>query len=237
MKRFYKNVETAPAADGGWTVTLDGKPIRTPRKTPFRAPTAAMAAAAAAEWAAQKDQVDPALMPVTRGVNSALDRAIPEFDGVVEMIAAYGESDLLSYRAEGPEALVARQAAAWDPLLAKAEAVYGARLAVTAGIVHVSQDAAALARLKDAVADFDPFALTGLYDLVALSGSLVIGLLTARGDLSAAEGWGLSRVDEIWQAEQWGDDDDALRLAVRKAQEFAEAARFIELARADADEG
>ncbi|MEO0362330.1 MAG: ATP12 family protein, partial [Pseudomonadota bacterium] len=192
------------------------------------------AEAAAAEWEAQAATVKPAEMPVTRAVNTALDRTIPEFDMVAEQIVAYGRADLLCYRAEGPAALIERQAAAWDPLLKEAEARFGARLSVTAGIVHAAQDEAAIGRLEAAVRAHDGFALTGLYDLVALSGSLVVGLLSASGALAPAEAWGISRLDEIWQAEQWGEDAEAERAASFKAREFAEAARFVALSRPNA---
>lgn len=233
MKRFYKTAAVAGAEGGGWTVTLDGKPIRTPAKAAFRASTEAMADAAAAEWTAQGDKIDPAAMPVTRAVNTTIDRTIPEFDQVAEMVLAYGGADLICYRAEGPEALRDRQAVAWDPLVAAAEARFGARLVVTSGVIHAAQDPAALARLAKAVRAHDAFALTGLYDLVALSGSLIIGLMTAAGDLAPAEAWGLSRVDEIWQEDQWGADEDATRIATHKAREFAEAMRFITLGGAE----
>ncbi|MEM7546073.1 MAG: ATP12 family protein [Pseudomonadota bacterium] len=230
MKRFYKIAAAEPAADG-WTVTLDGRPIRTPAKAAFIAPNEGTAAAAATEWMVQEDVVKPAEMPITRSVNTAIDRTGPEFDQVAEMVAAYGGSDLLCYRAVGPEALTARQAAAWEPLLAWAETTFGSRLVATTGVMHVEQPAGSLTRLTEAVRGFDPYALTALYDLVALSGSLIIGLGVAEGRLNAATGWQVSRIDETWQEEMWGVDADAAALAARKAGEFAAAARFIDLLR------
>lgn len=232
MKRFYDKA-AAEAVEGGWTVMLDGRPIRTPVKSAFIAPTRALAEAAAAEWAAQDGEINPADMPITRSVNTALDRTGPEYDQVVDTVAAYGGSDLLCYRAEGPEPLRVRQAEAWDGLLHWAETALGARLIQTTGVMHALQPEEGQRKLADVVRRYDAFGLTGLYDLVALSGSLVIGLRVAEGLTSAAEGWRLSRVDDIWQADQWGVDDDAEALARRKAGEFAAAARFIKLSRAE----
>ena len=231
MKRFYKQADVTEL-DGGWGVALDGKPIKTPLKTVFAAPTRAMADAAAAEWNAQAEVVNPHAMPVTKAVNSAIDRTGPEYDAVVEMVAAYGGSDLLCYRAEAPEGLIARQAEAWDPLLAWAEEAFGARLLITKGVMHALQPEDGQAALADAVRAHDPFELTALYDLVALSGSLVIGLAISKGRLAVEDGWALSRVDETWQQEFWGVDDEAAAVAARKAGEFADAARFLTLARA-----
>lgn len=229
MKRFYKQAKAAEA-DGGWTVTLDGKPIRTPAKAAFIAPSRAMAEAAAAEWAAQETHVKPAEMPITRAVNTAIDRTGPEHAAVVEIVAAYGGTDLISYRAEAPEKLRARQAAAWDPLIDWAAETHGARLITTTGVMHALQPEEGQRRLFEAVAGFDPFRLTALYDLTALSGSLIIALATAKGRLAPEEAWGLSRVDELWQQEQWGVDAEAEAVATRKAGEFAAAARFLSLA-------
>ncbi len=231
MKRFYKLAEPAQVA-GGWTVTLDGRPIRTPAKAAFIAPTAALAGAAADEWNAQRDIVKPGTMPITRSVNTAIDRTLPEYDQVADMVAAYGGSDLVCYLAEGPDGLRARQVKAWGKMIAWAEARFGARLIQTTGIMHIHQPEDSLRRLAEAVRGFDAYALTALYDLVALSGSLVIGLAVAEGDLGHEEGWALSRFDEAWQAELWGVDADAEALALRKAGEFAAAHRCISLLKA-----
>lgn len=231
MKRFYKTAEAAEAAPG-WTVTLDGKPIRTPAKSPFRAPTRAVAEAAAAEWEAQEGEVKPATMPITRSVNTAIDRTGPEYDQVVEMVAEYGGSDLLCYRAEDPEGLRVRQAEAWDPLLDWAHEAHGARLLATSGVMHALQPETALAALGDAVRAHDAFELTALYDLVALSGSLVIGLAVSAGRLTPEDGWATSRVDETWQQDFWGVDEEAARVAEIKRAEFHAAAAFLALLRA-----
>ena len=145
------------------------------------------------------------------------------------MLAAYGDSDLLCYRAESPEELVARQARIWDPLLDWAEAQHGARLKPRSGVIHAPQDARALARLTEVVHGFDPFRLTAFHDLVALSGSLVIGLAAAQGNHDLEELWQASRLDETWQEEQWGEDEEAQAMAEVKRQAFHHADRFFRL--------
>lgn len=230
MKRFYKAVELVEA-ERGWTVALDGKPIKTPAKRLFTAPTRALAEAAAEEWAGQEDEIKPASMPITKAVNTALDRTEPEYDAVADMVAEYGGSDLVCYRADSPDGLIARQAVSWDPLIAWTAERYGARLITTVGVMHALQPEEGQAALRAAVEAHDPFELTGLYDLVALSGSLVIGLAVADGELTPDQGWAASRVDHIWQEDQWGVDDEAAAQAAYKASEFAQAARLIELAR------
>lgn len=228
MKRFYK-AAAASEADGGWTVTLDGKPLRTPAKAPFLTPGRKLAEAAAAEWEAQQGEVKPADMPVTKSVNTAIDRTAVEFEAVAEAVAAYGASDLICYRAEAPAGLRERQNEAWDPLIAWAQEAYGARLITTTGVMPQLQPAEGSRRLADAVSAFSAFQLTALYDLTALSGSLIIALAVASGRLDAEEGWRLSRIDEDWQKELWGADDEAEAVAARKSGEFAAAARFLEL--------
>ena len=230
MKRFYKSVALAEV-ENGWSVALDGKPIKTPAKRPFVASTRVMAEAAADEWDAQEDKINPASMPITKAVNTALDRTAPEHDAVAGMVSDYGGSDLICYRAEGPEGLIARQAAAWDPLIDWAADRYKARLITTTGVMHILQPEEGQAALRAVVRSYDPFKLTGLYDLVALSGSLVIGLAVAERNLTPEEGWAASRVDHIWQEDQWGPDDEATAQAAYKAEEFAQAARLIELVR------
>jgi chaperone required for assembly of F1-ATPase len=232
-KRFWTEVTVAPA-EGGFCLRLDERPVRTPAKAPFVAPNRAVAEAAAEEWRAQEGELRPEAMPVTRAVNSAIDRVAPQIAEVREIVAAYGGSDLLCYRAGGPAELVRRQSERWDPALAWAEAAYGAQLFLGEGVMHVAQPERALAALAAAVDGYAPLELTALHDLVAISGSLVLGLAVAEGAMDAEEAWRSSRVDEDWQVEQWGEDAEAAEAAANKRADFLEAARLMRLMRKDA---
>lgn len=225
-KRFWSKVTVAAQADG-FGVLLDGRPLRTPERRPLTVPTQALAGMIAAEWDAQQDTIRPDLMPATRSANVALDKLPATRAAVVDEIAGWGETDLLCYRATEPQALIARQAAAWDPLLDWAAARYGARLVVTAGVMPMPQPAEALAPLRAELERRDAFELCALHDLVALSGSLVIGLATAEGQSDPESLWRASRIDEDWQIECWGDDDEALSLSRARQTAFAQAARFF----------
>lgn len=227
-KRFWKTV-AVEEGEGGWTVRLDARPVRTPAKAPLVLPTHALADAVAAEWDAQQGDVKPDTMPFTRAANSAIDKVGPQFDAVVDIVAAYGGSDLICYRAAGPEPLVARQAAGWDPLIGWAEDALGARLCVTTGVMHVAQDAAVLQRLRVRVAALTPFGLAAFHDLVALSGSLVIAFAVIGGRLDPESAWRMSRIDEDWQIEQWGEDEEAAAMTEVRHRAFLQAARFFEL--------
>jgi chaperone required for assembly of F1-ATPase len=183
----------------------------------------------AAEWDAQDGEVKPLTMPATRSANSAVERVAPQHAEVAEMLASYGETDLLCYRAERPADLTQRQAKGWDPLLAWAEAQYGTRLIVTSGVLPVAQPPEAVVRLARVVADIPPFPMTALHDLVTLTGSLILGLAVAEGRLFPKEAWDLSRIDETWQIEQWGDDEEAAEAAAAKEAQLAHAGKFWHL--------
>lgn len=232
VRRFW-NSAGAVEVPGGFAVALDGRKVRTPAKTLLVVPTAALAEAIAAEWNAQDGAVDPGAMPLTRAANSALDKVTPLFDAVVDEIAGYGATDLLCYRGLEPVALIARQAEGWDPLIRWADTALGAPLAVTSGVVHIAQPGPSLARLRGIVARTAPFPLTALHDLVALSGSLVLGLAVTQGNLAPEEAWNLSRIDEDWQIDQWGEDEEAAEMATRKRLAFLDSFRFHQLSTAD----
>ncbi len=227
-KRFW-TAATVVNCDGGHTVHLDKRPVRTPAKAPLVVPTRALAQAIADEWLAQEGAVRPATMPFTRMANSAIDKVTPLHAAVVAEVAGYGATDLLCYRAVGPLALVARQAADWDHLLDWAADALQAPLVVTVGVIPVEQPAASVARLTAGVAAMSPFALVALHDLTAISGSLVLGLAVAAGRLTALQAFDLSRIDEVWQAEEWGEDDEAAEIQMLKRQAMAEAGRFLAL--------
>lgn len=230
-KRFWTRAE-AIATDAGYEVTLDGRPVRTPAKAPLVLPNAALAEAMAEEWNAQPELIDPRAMPVTRAANSAIDRVVPHRAEVVAMLCEYGGTDLLCYRAETPAELARRQAEGWDPMLDWARACLGAPLVAATGVMHVAQPDASLGALRGEVERHDAFELVGLHDLVTISGSLVLGLAASAGELPPERVWALSRIDESWQLEQWGEDAEAVAAAEAKRIQLLEAHRFLELARA-----
>ncbi len=227
-KRFWKEVH-AEEVEGGFAVLLDTRPIRTPAKQPLLLPTLAMASAVAAEWDRVSDVVDPGVMPVTRSANAAIDKVARQFDEVVDLIAAYGGSDLLCYRAEEPEALVQMQAEAWDPMLDWAARTFDAPLVTTRGVVPVAQPSESLARLAQVVRASSVFELTALHDLVSLTGSLVLGLAATHPEFEPDTLWRLSRIDEDWQAAQWGVDEEASLAATRKWNDFLHACHFWQI--------
>ncbi|MBY6139494.1 ATPase [Leisingera daeponensis] len=227
QKRFWKAVTVAESAEG-FAVELDGRRVKTPAKAPLAVPTREMAEAIAAEWDAQTESVDPKTMPCTRSANAAIDKVTHQHSEVAVMLSEYGDSDLLCYRAESPVELAARQAAEWDPVLDWAEGEFGARLQVRTGVLHQPQEAAALAVLSEKVHAMTPFQLAAFHDLVGISGSLILGFAAAYGWRSADGIWQLSRLDERWQEEQWGEDEEARAAAEVKRQEFLHAKRFYD---------
>ncbi|MEM6759442.1 MAG: ATP12 family protein [Pseudomonadota bacterium] len=229
QKRFW-NDAVATELDGAWTVLLDGRAVKTPAKASLILPTAALAEAVAAEWQQQEDVVDPLSMPFTRSANAAIDKVGVQHAEVADMLAGYGDSDLLCYRADAPDGLVRRQAETWDPYLDWAEQRFGARLATRTGVMHAGQDPAALARLSEAVHLFDDFQLAAFHDLVGLSGSLILGFAAAYDLAPAPEIWAASRVDEIWQEEEWGEDEEAKQTAEIKKDAFLHAKSFFDAA-------
>lgn len=227
-RRFWTEAVVRPEG-AGFAVLLDARPVRTPLRTPLILPTEALAHAVAAEWQAQEGKVKPETMPFTRTANSAIDKVAPQFDAVAEMLAGYGGTDLLCYRATEPEGLIVRQTAAWDPLLDWAARDLGAPLRATAGVMFIQQPEASLAALRAAVRALSPFQLAAFHDLVAMSGSLVLAFAVVRGHLTAGAGWTLSRIDEDWQIEAWGEDEESAETTALKRATFLQADRFYAL--------
>ncbi|NOR61172.1 MAG: ATPase [Rhodobacteraceae bacterium] len=228
LKRFWEQAHVVKA-EGGFTVMLDKRPLKTPMKRPLIVPSEALAAEIAAEWQAIEGKVDHATLPFTQFAHAGLDQAIDERAEIAAKISLYGETDLLCYRAEAPQELVSRQAAVWDPLLQWSAETLGAPLTATTGIVHLAQPEASLKALAAQVQPFRGFQLKALYDWVTISGSLVLALAVTKNRLTAEEAWGLSRLDENWQEEQWGVDDEAQKLADSKHATFLLVERALSL--------
>ena len=228
-KRFYRTA-AAEWRDGAFVLCLDGKPARTPGRNAVALPTQAAGDVVAAEWAAQVDVVNPATMPITRMVNSALDGVAREIEAVQGEIVKYAGSDLLCYRAGEPQALVAAQAHAWEPILDRARGELGADFVVTTGVIFVNQPESAIAAVHRAVAQVSmPLPLAALHVMTTLTGSTLIALAVARGWLSVEAAWAAAHVDEDFQIRGWGDDDEAQARRARRWTEMSAAARLYAL--------
>jgi chaperone required for assembly of F1-ATPase len=229
VKRFYKQVAVV-AEDGFFSIALDGRPVHSPGRAPLALPTEALAECVAAEWRAQGEELAPESMPMTRFVNSAIDRVRPRMKEVIDEISGYAATDLLCYRTDSPEDLAVRQDAAWQPLLDWAAKRYGVELCVTRSITPVPQDEVALAAIRDEIAVLDEYALSGLHSLTTASGSIVIALAVAEGRIGAADAASASLVDEAYQAEKWGEDPEAATRRDSITAEIAGAERFLAVA-------
>ena len=228
MKRFWKAVSVGREGEG-WTIKLDGRPVKTPARRSLVVPSERLAEAVAEEWRAVCETIDPREMPLTGLANAAIDRVGPEHRTFAQSLARYSEADLACYRAEGPQELVARQEKLWDPLLAWAQRRFDVDFVTTSGLMHVAQPPATVERLGHAAASLDPFRLAGLSPLVTIGGSLVAALAVAEGAIMPGPAWDLVSIDERWQLEQWGCDAEAEAALENRRRDFLAAARFLEL--------
>ena len=231
MKRFYKDVSSAPV-EGGFGVRLDGKAVKTPAGQPLAVPSAALAEAMAAEWDAQGETIVPASMPLMQLVSTAIDRMPLTRSQVEGYVSGFGASDMLCYRADSPADLVGLQSVSWQPWLDWAAREFGAPLVIGAGVVPLVQDEESLASLRLQVGGYNDWALTALQSLAPCLGSLVLSLAVVEGVLPADEAFDLSRLEESFQNERWGIDSEAKSRNDGLRQEVLAAARLLELLRA-----
>lgn len=224
-KRFYARAGVAEST-GGFAITLDDKPIRTPSGRQVMVPDREIADAVAAEWEAQQEFLNPLTMPLTRFANSVVDAVGDRADAVAEDIAKYFQSDLLFYRAGYPEALVAREAAHWDPVLFWAADALGAHFILAEGIVHVRQPDSAIAAARAALPS-DPWSLAALHVVTTLTGSALLALALLRGVLDQDQVWAAAHVDEDWNSEKWGVDEEVAARRAARLVDFRAAARIL----------
>jgi chaperone required for assembly of F1-ATPase len=227
-KRFYKDVASKDEGAGA-ALLLDGKPVRTPGKAALRLPTRALAEAIAEEWRAQGERIDPLTMPLNRLANSAIDGVVGREQAVIGDIMAHAGSDLVCYRAAGPDGLANAQKTHWDPVLAWAKTALGAPLFLAKGVGHVAQPEASLDRLRQALLGRDGFSLAALHVMTALTGSALLALAVAQGRLTPEAAWEAAHVDEDWQISKWGEDAEAAERRKNRWRDFAAAAGALAL--------
>jgi len=228
VKRFWKQATVVPEGDG-WGLALDGRPVRTPQRAPLVVTSRALAEAIAAEWDAQRETIDPGSMPMTGLANAAIDLATPDPAAFAEPIAAYANGDLLCYRDDRDAVLQAEQAAAWNPLLAWAEARHDIEFALAQGVLPVDQPSGTVAALRAALLAQDPFRLAALTPIVTIGGSLVAALALADKAFSADALWQAVSLDELYQERRWGADSEAQQARARREADWNNAARFLNL--------
>jgi chaperone required for assembly of F1-ATPase len=235
-RRFYRRARAGLESGAGILILLDGRPVRTPAQRQLAAPTLPIADALVAEWEAQQERIDPATMPLTRLANSIIDGVAAAPAAITAEIGKYLASDLLFYRADRPEALVARQAELWDPVLAWMRDTWGARFVPAQGVVHVDQPAEALAKAQ-ALIPGDAWRLGAVHAVTTLTGSGLLALALAHGRLTVDEAWATAHVDEDWNIAQWGDDPLARQRRAFREAEMRAAARVLEALRTSFRDG
>jgi chaperone required for assembly of F1-ATPase len=228
MRRFWKSAQ-AVEKEEGWGVELDGRPLRTPAREPLSVPTQRLAQAIAAEWDGVGEQIDPRDMPLTGLANAAIDRVQPDKQAFAGGVAKYAEADLACYRAEGPRGLLERQAELWDELLAWGRRRFDVDFRTTSGLLHVDQPPETVERLAHAVNALDPYRLAGLSPLVTIGGSLLAALGVLEEAFPPEQGWEAVSVDDRWQLEQWGSDEEAELALANRERDFLAAAQFLKL--------
>lgn len=228
MKRFYTSADVVEDT-AGFGIALDKRPLRTPARGRFLLPTRTLVDAVAAEWNAQSGNIAPRSMPLTGLCNAAIDRVAPDIQAFADGLSVFAETELLAYRADHPPALVAAQAAGWDPWLAWARGRYDIEFTLVTGIIHQPQPAATLARITTAYRALDAFRLAALNPVVTISGSALIGLAAVEAEMDAATAWAIGHLDELWQAEQWGKDPLAEAAHKERQADLDAAVRFLRL--------
>jgi chaperone required for assembly of F1-ATPase len=225
-RRFYKTAQ-AILRDSGFAVTLDQRMLKTPKGAPFATPTRALADAMAEEWSAQTEKIAPATMPITQLAFAAIDWTASSRDERAQYVASFGATDLLCHRAASPADLVARQSAAWNPLVAWGEEALGVHLPVVSGIVAATIAPAELTRLRAHALALDDFALTALSQAAGLAGSALIAFALVRGHIDGAQAYAAATLDDEFALERWGEDAEAHTRLDAVHTEFDALGRFV----------
>ena len=228
MRRFWKEVSFEQGTFGQG-ILLDGRALKTPKKNALYLPTTALAEAVAADWRAVGEVIDPAQMPMTGFANAAIDHVATDRATFVTQLASYAQSDDFCYRAEGGDALAAKQAEVWGPWLDWAQGRYDVSFTIIEGVMHKPQPQATLETLRDAVSARGTFELAAMAKLAHLSSSLVAVLAIVEKVGDAKTLWQACCLDELWQEDLWGADHWALKNRADREAEFLAAARFLDL--------
>ncbi len=228
IKRTWEIV-AVQRSEVGFLVTLDDQPIITPAKNTLLLPSSSLANRVANEWKEQNNEIIPAEMPFTRLSNSAIDKVSSQFKEVADILSEFGETDLFYYRASSPAELVEKQKIAWDPFLDWVNTSMNVRINVSSGVMFIDQDDDEMVKLKAPIYNMTPFQLAGFHEIVTISGSLIGAYAFVEKAFTADQVWSASRIDEEWQIEQWGSDEEATANSGKKYHDFKIGCEFFQL--------
>ena len=227
-RRTWKNTSVKKVGSS-FEIALDHRFITTPKKNKLCLPTRKLAIKIAEEWEQQVDSIDSSQMPFTRLVNSAIDKVKQNYDSVVLDLLNYGDTDLLCYRSESPKDLISRQNTCWDPILLWAKNELSIDLKTTYGVTYNAQESVQISRISKEISSYDCFTLTGFYDLVTISGSMLVALSLCNGQITPDHAVDISFLDEDWQREKWGQDEESTFNRANKSKDFKTAYEFLTL--------
>lgn len=231
MKRFYKEVGVLEMP-GGFGVTLDGKPIKTPGRVNIAVPTRALAEAIADEWLAQETEIKPQTMPMMQLAATVIDHLENNREQIEATVVRFAETDMVCYRADSrePAELLALQQALWDPLLSWLRDRHGVTLLTTAGVLPITQPREAINALTAVVTGMDMWRLGAFQAAAAPAGSFVIALALVEGRIDADQAFAAAELDSGFEIDRWGEDALATARRASVAADLASARRFRDLA-------
>lgn len=229
-KRFYKEV-TLEVEGESHKILLDGRVIKTPMKETLAVKTEALAKAIQGEWAGQGEEIDSETMILTKLANTGIDRVAPRRADILAELVSYGGNDLLCYRATEPNSLVELERKVWDPVLNWFSDQHDIRMQLAAGVIHVAQEAIELEKLEALYDQFDEFALTALHNMTTMLGSALLPLALILGDWEHEEVWSAAHLEEDFQIQRWGQDEQAQNRREIRHGEFLETYKFYQLSR------
>lgn len=229
-RRFFTTAALVDVGDN-WAVELDGRPVRTPGGKVLEVQNQNLGSALVDEWNAQVDEIDPRAMPLCGLANATIDRIAGDRDAFIEQISKYSNSDQICYWADGPPDLVSRQQAAWQPLLNWADTALDAKLTATSGIIHITQPPEAILAITARVEQLSDYELAGVTDLATSLSSVILALAVLHGEISADQAFDSAMIDELYQAEKWGEDSEAITRHRQIKADVLATARFLELIR------
>ena len=229
-KRVYTEVSVTDAG-GVYGITLDDRPLHTPSRAILATSHEALAVAVAEEWDSQAETIDPATMPLTKLLNTAIDRVAPRRDEIIAELLRYADTDLLCYRAEAPDSLVERQEKVWQPVLDWLAAIHSITLQTGQGMMPLSQSEDDVSRLGDVLSARDDFRLTAIQATAVVTGSVVLALALADAQLSGEEIFAAAQLDETWQMERWGEDEEAVASRKNMQADLESIERFLAMCR------
>ena len=231
MKKFWKIVQVKKKLKNSFEILLDKRILKTPMQKDLIFSNYKIAKETALEWDIDEKEINTENMVFYGLISTAIDKISNDKVSYIDNVLGFINTDLICYRADKPNELIDLQNSSWNPIISFIKKYIDVELKFFIGVMPSKQSLEIFNRLKTLINSFSDIEISALHRMTNLTGSIFISICILKGDVLKNEAFELSFLDELYQAKNWGVEQESLDKRDKIAKELNRIISFVELIR------